>query len=243
MVTLAVIVGLSVIFIKLSDIPSNTSPIWLTGFAALLASLVALFGEAVRGWIWRPNLTVSYVPGADYCEYVKFMDNVDGRAVSAQGYYFRLLISNKGSRRAEKVEVLVTNLRKQQPDGSRSVVHRYSMNLKWTHVGTNMLDGISPKMERFCDIGHSLYPPARATLHPSENLPTVDSDTAILSLDPEAQANHPIHLIEPGKYDLALSISAANHLPVQKKLEIEITGKWSNDLGKMLSEGIRLRLV
>jgi len=195
LVTLAVIAGSCVIFIKRSDSPSNTSPIWLTGFAALLASFVALFGEAVRNWIWRPNLTVSHVPGRDYCEHGMLMGIANAQVFSANCYYFRLLISNNGPRRAEKVEVLVTNLRKQQPDGSRPVVHRYSMNLKWAYIGTTILDGISSKMERFCDIGHSLCPQDRATYPvPSEVLSTVASDTAILSLDVEFQANRPTHL-------------------------------------------------
>jgi hypothetical protein len=241
--TLLVLLAVVLFLIKISDNPSNTSPIWLTGFAALLASFVALFGEAVRGWIWRPNLTVSHVPGPDYCEKVTVLGMANGRILTAKGYYFRLLISNKGPRRAEKVEVLVTSLRKQQPDGSRPMVRRYSMNLKWTHVGTNMLDGLSPKMERFCDIGHCLYPPEREALHPIVSLPNVDANTAILSLDLEAQANYPIHLIEPGKYELSLSISASNHEPINKVLEIEVTGKWSDDLGEMLRGGIRLRLI
>jgi hypothetical protein len=243
-VIVALIAGSCVTFIKWSDSPSNTSPIWLTGFGALLASFVALFGEAVRNWIWRPNLTVSYVPGLDYCEYATVMGIANGRIISANCHYFRLLISNTGPRRAEKVEVLVTNLRKQQPDGSRPVLRRYSMNLRWTHIGTSILDGISSHMERFCDIGHSLCPQDRAAFPvPSEHLSTVAADTAILSLDVEVQANRPVHLLEPGTYELGLLICAANHRPIRKLLEIDITGAWSDNVDRMVNDGIRIRLI
>lgn len=245
LVIVALIAGLCGIFIKVSDSPSNTSPIWLTGFGALLASFVALFGDSVRNWIWRPNLTVSYVPGLDYCEYGTVMGIANGRLImSANCHYFRLLISNTGPRRAEKVEVFLTNLRRQQPDGSWPIVRRYSMNLKWTHVGTAILDGISAHMERFCDIGHSLCPQDRATFPiPSEQLSTVTADTAILSLDVEVQANRPVHLLEPGKYELGLLICAANHRPIRKLLEIDITGMWSDSVERMVSDGIRIRLI
>ena len=118
---------------------------------------------------------MSYVAGPDYCERVRLAANVNGQVVSAKGYYFRLLIANKGQRRAEKVEVLVKNLREVRPDGSRPVLRRYSMNLKWTHIGTPILDGISSDMERFCDIGHCLCPQERTALLTSNvNLSTID---------------------------------------------------------------------
>jgi hypothetical protein len=117
------------------------------------------------------------------------------------------------------------------------------MNLKWTHLGTSVLDGISSKMERFCDIGHCLRPQDRAAFpSASEQLPAVAADTAILSLDVEAQANHPTHLLEPGIYEMSLMISATNHLPIYKLLEIDVTGDWSDDLDRMVNDGIRIRL-
>jgi hypothetical protein len=225
-VTGVVIAGVGVTFIKLSDHPLNTSPIWLTGFAALLASFVALFGDGIRRWIWQPRLSISYVSGPDYCESVGLVARGNDQ-VSARGYYFRLLISNKGPLRAEKVEVLLTTLRQAQPDGSRPVVRRYSMNLKWTHIGTPVLEGLSSKMERFCDIGHVMCPQdIMAFFPPDVDLSAIDCHTVKLRLDVEAQPIRPINVLGPGKYELGLWLCAANHRPVQKILEIDISGRW-----------------
>ena len=97
----------------------DKSPIWLAG-SAVLASLVALCGPLVQKWILHPHLTVSYVPGADYCEYAMAKFKWNEKECSIDAYYFRLLISNKGSIRPEKVEVLATNLWKHQPNGGPS---------------------------------------------------------------------------------------------------------------------------
>jgi len=42
----------------------------LTIAAAVLAAFVALFMDALKTWIWRPDISVSYVHGADYCDKV-----------------------------------------------------------------------------------------------------------------------------------------------------------------------------
>jgi hypothetical protein len=243
LLTGAMIVSLGVAFIKVSENPLNTSPIWLMGFAALLASFVALFGDGVRRWIWRPHLTISYVPGPDYCEAVSLVVR-GNEQVAARGYYFRLLIENKGALRAEKVEVLLTTLRHVRSDGTRPVVRRYSMNLKWTHIGIPILEGISSKMERFCDIGHVMCPEdIMALLPPGVDASAIDSHTATLTLDIETQPNLPINVLRPGKYELGLWVCAANHQPVQKVLEIDISGRWTDDLQRMVNDEMRIQLI
>jgi len=215
----------------------------LTIAAAVFAAFVALFMDALKTCVWRPDISVSYVHGADYCEKVLMRGNgANAQLVEASAYYFRLRIANKGNRRAEKLEVLAADLLKRQSDGEYALLRRYSMNLKWTHVGVPILDGISPKMERFCDIGHIIRPMDRNRLQ-SENLSSADSNATLLSLDLETIANHLPHLIEPGQYRLTLFIAASNNRPVQRILEIELTGKWSDDMGEMLREEIRVHLL
>lgn len=230
-------------FAWMSCLATQNLSLSLTIAAAVLAAFVALFMDALKTWIWRPDISVSYVHGEDYCEKVLMRGLVaSAQVIDASAYYFRLLIANKGTQRAEKLEVLAADLRRRRSDGEYALVRRYSMNLKWTHVGVPILDGISPNMERFCDVGHVIRPKDRNRL-PSENLSSADPNATILSLDLETIANHLPHLIEPGQYRLTLFIAAKNNRPVQRILEIEVTGKWSDDIGEMLREGIRIRLL
>jgi hypothetical protein len=228
LVVVFVLMLLCGIFVMFSGQSLDKSPLWLAG-SAVLTSFVALGSPLVQKWILHPVLRVSYVRGEDYCEYAIAKFERNKQECSVDAYYFRLLISNKGSIRAEKVEVLATNLWKQQLDGSRLLDRCYSMNLIWTHIGKTILDGISPETGRFCDIGYCLCPQ--------------QTDKAILSLELEARANRPRHLLEPGTYELGLVISAANHQPIYKRLEIVVTGMWSDDLNKMANDGIRIRLI
>lgn len=220
----------------------GTSAIWLTAFAALLASFVSLFGERVKQWLWRPDLRIDYVHGPDYCD-TPIMQGVSGGApVAAECYYFRLRVSNVGSARANMVEVHVSDLQKQQANGNFTQLRRYSMNLKWTNIGTSQLTGLSPRMERFCDLGHVADPAMRARF-PGEDLPGVAHGTAILALDLETQPFHGTHLLEPGNYRLSIRLVAENHKPVHKLIEIEVTGFWApNNLPVMLRQGIRIQI-
>ncbi len=227
----------------MSWLATQNLPLSLTIAAAMLATFVALFMDASKNWIWRPDISVSYVHGADYCEKVLMRGvGANGQVIEAPAYYFRLRIANKGTRRAEKLEVLAADLLKRQSDGDYALLRRYSMNLKWTHVGVPILEGISPKMERFCDIGHIIRPQDRNQL-PNENIPSADPNSTILSFDMETIANHRPDLIEPGLYRLTLFIAASNNPPVRRILEIDLTGKWSDDMGEMLRDRNRVRLL
>jgi len=75
----------------------DASPYLLLGVAALIASLVALFGDAVRRWIWRPVLTMEYVHGPDYCDTPVLRGIARGQQVASDCYYFSVRIANKGT--------------------------------------------------------------------------------------------------------------------------------------------------
>ena len=115
---------------------------------------------------------------------------------------------------------------------------RFSMNLRWTYIGITVIDGISPGMERFCDIGHVISPRDRNRLR-GEAPPSSDPNATILHLDLEAEPNHLPHLVKPGQYRLNLLITASNAVPAKRILQFELTGKWSESMNEMLREGIR----
>jgi hypothetical protein len=214
----------------------------VVGTSAIIATLAALFGDAIKRWIWKPALSATYVHGPDYCEKVVLYDETNGRRVTSPGYYFRLRIRNVGEHRADKIEILATDLQQLQPDNTWPIIRRFSMNLLWTNLDhAAILSGLSPDMERYCDIGHIILPAEREKLR-HEELPTADADRTVFSLDLEAKPNHLSHILQPGTYRLTLYIAAANHSPIRKTLEFEITGIWSDESDTMLRNGIRMNL-
>lgn len=210
--------------------------------AAIFAAFVALFLDAIKSWIWRPELEVTYVHGPDYWDKPLMRFEANGQVAEVPCYYLRLRIANKGTRRAEKVEVLATDLQMRQDDGSYALLRRYSMNLKWTNLGTAILDGISPGMERFCDIGHIIRPQDRLDIL-GENSPSFNPEQTILSFDVEAQPNHLTHLVEPGQYRLTLHVAASKNPPVEHVLDVELTGEWFEVMNDMLMDGVRVSLL
>jgi hypothetical protein len=214
----------------------------LLAFGIFAATFAALFSEAVRNWIWRPVLEVSYVHGPDYCDKPAFWAKINGHLIQSDCFYFRLRIANRGTRRAECVQVFVSDLHRQESGRIGPLVRRYSMNLKWTNIGKPQLDVLAQETERFCDIGHVVRPSERSQFE-LEDLPGFHTTQAILSLDVEVRPLHRTHLIEAGKYWLGVVVVASNARAIRKTLTIDLTGKWYEDLDTMLQQGIRIEVA
>jgi len=218
--------------------------LWLLAYAAFLASMTTLFGKRAHDWIFAPELKVAYVHDKNYVDTPKPFVEVDGKLVAVDCYYFSLLVSNGGHSSADSVEVFATNLMKWDGENQNwTPERRYSMDLKWAWLGVTRLPTLAPEMDRFCNIGHIIDPAWREKFR-QEDLPDVGRDTAIFSLDLEAQPNHGIHLLEPGKYHLTIKVVAANHRPITRTLEIDVKGTWyPNNLQTMLQQGITIELL
>lgn len=160
-------------------------------------------------------------------------------------YYFRVRVKNYGNQRAELVEVYAKELSKKHADGTFKKINNFlPMNLVWSHVKTPFIDAISPNMEKFCDLGHIIDPTKRSKIQFEDNPDwKVPSGKTIFSFDLEVRPFTMSHLIPPGIYRLVLQIAAANTKPIEKTLEIVITGDWHEDESKMLSEGVGIKLI
>ena len=51
------------------------------------------------------------------------------------------------------------------------------------------------------------------------------------------------HLLQPGVYRLELKIGAGNVAPIDKTVELSVTGNWFDEEEVMFRDGIGLRLV
>lgn len=160
-------------------------------------------------------------------------------------YYFRVRVKNSGNLRAELVEMYAKELLRQQADGEFKKMDSFlPMNLIWSHIRTPFLSAISPKMEKYCDLGHIIKPTQRSKIECEDN-PNLDvpSDKTVLSFDVEVKSFTMGHLIPPGTYRLVLQIAAANTKPVEKVLQIVIKGDWYEEEAKMFSEGVGIKVI
>ena len=233
-------------------------PDWLSAIGTLLAVVAALFIAIFQDWLRsifsRPRLEVSISLNPPYChKVVKYFtysslapDNqLYGKQFQADCYYFRLRIKNNGGIRAEHVEVYAAELTKQVADGSFQLVETFTpMNLVWSNIGQAYLPAISPKMEKLCDLGHIIDPDKRKMVF-EDNNPNlnVSPGETTFSFDVELISSTLGHVIEPGRYRLKLITGAANSQPIEKTLEINLTGKWYDDERKMLAEGISIGIL
>ncbi len=231
---------------------------WLSAIGTLLAVVAALFIAIFQDWLRsifsRPRLEVSISLNPPYCHKIvkHFTDpplapdnQLYGKQFQADCYYFRLRIKNNGEVRAEHVEVYAAELTKQVADGSFHLVETFTpMNLVWSNIGTTYLPAISPKMEKLCDLGHIIDPDKRKMVF-DDNNPNlnVSSSETTFSFDVEVKSYTLGHVIEPGRYRLKLITGAANSKPIEKILEINLTGKWFDDERKMLAEGISIAIL
>lgn len=226
---------------------------WVAAAATLLAVLVALFKTEIVSWWRRPILDVSIFLEPPYCHSTTLHYTVQRTALTyaqAQCYYFRLWVQNHGKTRAERVQVHAAKLFRKVADGSfREDKHFLPMNLRWAHGHSRepgggpeiYAEGISPRMGKHCDLGHVTDPQSRAEL--GEALDGVPQGNTIFALDLEVNPNTKSNLLAPGTYRLELQVAAANSAPMQKVVEITVTGQWFADERKMFQDGIGLRVI
>lgn len=219
---------------------------WASAFVTFLAVLVALFRDEIRGWWYRPVLTAVIRLSAPDCHKTFLVADNPMEQLAQRGdcYYFRIWVENIGKHRAEKVQVFVARLLKKRADGSYGEVQSFlPMNLRWSHSYERpeiFAEGLSPEMGKHCDFGHILDPRFRIALS-SQSTHPFPKDETVLELDLEVQPNTMSHLLPKGVYKIQVKIAAANALPTTKWWEINLTGNWYSDEGKMFSEGIGIK--
>jgi len=235
----------------MTDPGGNDAAVWTGSIATLLAVIVALFREQlVRIWC-RPKLQAIVRLSAPDCHKTQMtLSNQQTGAVidRADCYYFRLWVENTGNKRAEKVQVFVSKLFRCHADGSFVEDKSFlPMNLRWSHsqlqpfVPEIFAEGISPQMGKHCDLGHIIDPSKRTSF--GVNLPSVPHDKTILELDLEIAPNTLTHLVPPGIYRVEMKLAAANVEPETKIIEINHTGDWYSDEGKMFSDGVGMKEI
>ena len=224
---------------------------WAAAGATFLAVLVALFKDEILRWWRRPALLVSIDLRPPDCQKTKLDYKVQRTTLiygSADCYYLRLWVSNTGRTRAERVQVFAAKLFRRTADGTFKQVESFlPMNLRWAHGQQGLrgpeifADGISPDMGKHCDLGRVIDPAHHENL--GEILPNIEASQSVLALDLEVTPNTKSHLVGPAVYQLHLRIAAANCAPIEKVIELTITGKWFADQNEMFSDGLGIKII
>ncbi|MBI2849216.1 MAG: hypothetical protein HYX88_03700 [Chloroflexi bacterium] len=233
-------------------------PQWLTAYGTIILAfgtaalaVVAVFQHQIRGWLTRPDLTLSITVSPPDChKTLLFWQQAVGTLVSldtrvAEAYYFRLRIGNEGKTSARNVEVFGESLKLSRLDGTLETVDRFlPMNFLWANTKEVYFPSIAPKMWKHCDLGHIVDPKERREM-PGEDDPNLplQPGQSVFSLELMVKPHTLSHLIPPGSYQLTVVAAAANADPVRKVIELGIPGTWHEDEADMLARGIGLRVL
>ena len=113
------------------------------------------------------------------------------------------------------------------------------MNLVWSNFETRTLfvPRIGPRLGRHCDLGHVIWPAERAAFA-MEEFADSGRDATLFSLDLAVKPNTGTHLLQPGIYQMDFSVAARNAKTITGTVRILLTGRWFDDEGEMLRDGI-----
>ncbi|HUU27751.1 MAG TPA: hypothetical protein VM123_08065 [archaeon] len=214
--------------------------IWLTPIVALFAAFYAVYRDSILAWKRRPKLSVEFNFIPPDCQKEIINNSIDS-------YYFRIRVKNEGKTEADRVEVMIYNLR---DNADKKVPNFLPMNLKWTHRDFEQpnqkitMDCIPQGMEKLCDIGKIIDPKERNRL-PNENEKSTrfEENKTIFSFEVYPKPNSLFHLIPKGRYNFNLKIGASNCKSIDAIIEIDFNGEWSYEENKMLKKNISIRLL
>jgi hypothetical protein len=219
---------------------------WVLAAVAVASATIAAFQSRLSRLLVRPRLDLEVHPEPpDFHHTLLAGPNIpDG---PADAYYFNLRVRNAGNTRAEQVEAFVAEVLRREADGTFHRVRSFlPKNLLWSWTLKPFLDALSPGMVAFCTLGHVVDPVRRRDV-PGEALAADDEDRlagqAAFSVAVQFPATKPFHILPPGTYRLVLWIAAGNVRKVERRLELVVTGDWTSDEARMLSEGIRIRVL
>lgn len=209
-------------------------PHWL--WVASFVSYGVIWG-AFGTILWHPQLEIIYSHTFPYCEDEPYID-LDLREAVSAAYYFRAAVRNRGSARAEKVEVLAIDLHRIVDGKPPEFIRRYSSNLTWSSNGQALLDGLSPGVDRFVTLGKVLHPNGRKKIKGEHS--DAFFGAIAFSMEMPARGTTLAHLLPPGAYELGLMVVAANRRPARYVVRLNLGPDWRDDIDEMLRESVKL---
>lgn len=225
---------------------------WLVVANIIVLSTLAIFQDRIRAFVARPRFRVHakmeqpWAHKTFWNHFGERWDEVHGVMVKTIDkvpcYYIRLLIENYGNSDAREVEVYAEWLEQLGENHLYERVPRFTpMNLLWAHEHKVYMPLLSPKVSKYCDLGHILLPAARRA--EGYDLPGVEADSTILALDMQSEPEMKGHLVGPGSYRMGLVVSAANSTSRKAQLEFTLEGRWHDSENMMFLRGMSIRSI
>jgi hypothetical protein len=221
---------------------------WLTAFgtvgAVFLALFLALYGEQVKRWTFRPALRLrAHVRRPDADKVSRWAQFPDGRRVDlGESWYFRLAVFNDGNETAEEVQVFLARVERKHGHTLEKVLRFTPMNLRWTNTDDEKTSRdrvtkptlLADTPAVYCDLVHICDPATKQAQ--GEDLAGVAPGDGVLALDVQVATYSNGHLLEPGTYLFHLAVAASNGPSAHYLLEVSYSGKWSPEEKVMFHE-------
>jgi hypothetical protein len=215
---------------------------WFAAVGTISAVIVALLKDTFLQWWRKPDLIVTCENSHPWTVRTPIFQGESGKLLwTGDSYWVRVNVTNKGKTRAEKAQVSLSSLEYKpnvEGDFSEDSRQHFPLNLKWSHVGVPILDGISPGMSALCDIIAMSDPANPYWPRPAG---TRAGDT-VGRLQLEVELPPEFHSLKPGSWRLTLRIAAANAKPTVKTLLFSHTGQWRQNDAEMRRECLRVSL-
>jgi hypothetical protein len=213
---------------------------WVTGIGTLVLAAVAVGQETIRGWFYRPTLSVSIKTEPPDCMAVpeRFL-KPPAAIVEVTAVYLRILVRNGGNATALNTEVYVDEIYRKRTDGLwESIAGFPPMNLTWSDVGGMYFARIAPGMSKHCDVASIYDPYALAAVEGGPRKPELKADQTSLTFRLISHPNHKGNIVGPGDYRLHLTVAAENARPVNVRVNISLRGDWYSNSERMLRDGV-----
>ncbi len=189
-------------------------------FAGSVALLIALFLDDYKRWRSKPRLDALINTDPPCCVRAERMQILEG-SLERPHYALRLRITNNGNAQATDVEVYAKSLERKNGHG------KFESVVNFDGIYLVSLDTLNPKMPKYRDLARVFCKDHLPTsVYSHLNAPAEDylGNRTVMDLAPPAGGWGQV--FGPGIYRLTIVLGAANASPIEKALEIKVTGTW-----------------
>jgi hypothetical protein len=226
---------------------------WFLVISTLILAFVALFKDSIWRFILKPIIDVKFDINSPDCYKSELHKLEEEKTIDTMNVFkYRLRIINKGKRPAKNVEIIIQDIMKKKGQNFYRIDSFLSDNLDWSRSSTRTnaepkiyYESIFSNTFKHCELGHILDPEKRHLI-PSENnskLPIKEKDETIFSFNVAARYNNLYYLVAPGTYKVKVLVAGENFKSIKKEYELEVTGKWFEDEGRMLSDVVKVKAI
>lgn len=193
----------------------------ISSLVTVLAMIVALFKEDIRGLFIKPKLDLNKENKLNEVTQRTGQNNVE-----AMNYHYTTFVQNTGNIPAKEVEVYLTSLKhKKNSEQHYKDIEIDSIPLTWKNSESKQI--MIPRNSRKSLILFQILPPSDVST-PDQPPPNASNQSQI-----QIGTNKYSVDIENADWDVLFSIYADNAKPINIRLTISWNGKWESRLTEM----------